>query len=375
MKQNIFPCLLFFYLLTIPLVAMIFLPSDGFSAEENRMLASFPSADTDSLLDGSFAAGLEKYMADHFPLRNTLLKIKSASELIAGRKQNGNVMFGKNMYQIKRLESFDRDILQQNKDAVDNLSSHLSETNKACITLFAPRAIDVLTSKLPNGYPTQTSQGVWDILPRSPLTQTLSEKAERGEYVWFRTDHHWTSLGAYCAYQELGSSLGYTPLMPNAFHKETVKDDFFGTSAAASQFPIRKADSIFRYRYEGDESVTITDLSTGQTQNGFYRDDKLHGADAYASFLGGNFAHLSITKSGTENRPLLLVIKDSYANALIPFLAIHFDIEMLDTRYIRGVSWDMIDAITAKENYAGALLLWNAETLCSDAGLFPFITT
>ena len=71
----------------------------------------------------------------------------------------------------------------------------------------------------------------------------------------------------------------------------------------------------------------------------------------------------------------MLVIKDSYANALIPFLAIHFDIEMLDTRYIRGVSWDMIDAITAKENYAGALLLWNAETLCSDAGLFPFITT
>ena len=93
-----------------------------------------------------------------------------------------------------------------------------------------------------------------------------------------------------------------------------------------------------------------------------------------AGFLSGNFAHIRVTKSGTENRPLLLVIKDSYANCLIPFLARHFDIEMLDTRYIRVASYQMLDEITANENYAGTLLLWNAETLCSDAGLFPFLT-
>ena len=373
MKQNILICLFFCFLITTPLVMLFLVPTDSFLAEENRMPASFPNADADSLLDGNFAAGFEAYMADRFPLRGTFLKLKATSELLAGKKQNGNVMFGKDMYQIKRLETFDREILQKNKNAADSLASHLSKTNKPCVTLFAPRAIDVLTSKLRGGYPADASQGVWDILPISPLTGTLAEKAERGEYVWFRTDHHWTALGAYYAYAELGPSLGYKPLAISAFHKETVKDDFFGTSAAASQFPIRKADSIFRYRYVGDMDFTVTDLPTGQTQNGFYRDEKLHGSDAYASFLGGNFAHLRIKKSGTEDRPLLLIIKDSYANSLVPFLAIHFDIEMLDTRYIRGASWEMIDAITENENYAGALLLWNAETLCADAGLLPFL--
>ena len=374
MKQNIPICCLFAFFAVVTSAVIWLSPSDGFSEAENRTLASLPSADAESLLDGSFAEGLEAYLADRFPFRSTLLKLKATAELTSGKKQNGNVMFGKDMYQIKRLESFDREVLQKNKNAALSLASRLSETGKPCVTLFAPRAIDVLAAKLPSGYPHEASQDVWDILPASPLTEVLSEKANRGEYVWFRTDHHWTSLGAYYAYRELGPMLGYTPLEKFAFRSETVKDDFFGTSATASLFPIRKADSIIRYRYTGDGDFLVTDLSTGQTQNGFYRDENLFGADAYASFLGGNFAHSRITKSGTENRPLLLVIKDSYANSLVPFLAIHFDIEMLDTRYIRGVSWDMIDAITGEQAYAGALLLWNAETLCADAGLFPFLT-
>ncbi len=374
MKKSMLLCFIFALFLVLPTIFMLLLPRENFSETENRMLATFPTLDAESLADGSYARGIGKFYADHLPFRTELMKLKSSCELLAGKRQNSNVFFGKNMYQIKRLEACDSELLLQNRQAAERIAEHVSEAGKPVVTLYAPRAIDVLGSKLPWGYPKEAAGAPWETLPVSPLIKVLSEKATRGETVWYRTDHHWTSLGAYYAYEFLGKSLGYTPLPQVAFRKEIAKADFFGTSASASLFPLKKADSIILYRFEGDEDFLITDLSTGETHEGFYYDEKLSTADAYASFLGGNFAHLSITKSGEKNRPLLLIIKDSYANCLVPFLARHFDLELLDTRYIRAASFEMLDGITAKGEYAGTLLLWNAETLCSDAGLFPFLT-
>ncbi len=374
MKSNRFLCFLFFGLLVFPVCLIFLCPTEDFSPTENRMLATFPAWDARSFFDGSYAEGIGDFLADRMPLRETLLRVKSASELLAGRRQNGNVFFGKDMYQIKRLEECDLEMLRQNKQAAESIAAHLEKSGKPVTVLYAPRAIDVLGDKLPSGYPQSAAEKPWTVLPRSPLFSVLKEKAARGESVWYRTDHHWTALGAYYAYEFLGDSLGYTPLPQNAFRVETVKEDFFGTSASASLFPLARPDTIVRYRFEGDTDFTVVDLSTGKERRGFYDDEKLSTADAYAAFLGGNFAHLRITKDGSEGRPLLLIIKDSYANCLVPFLARHFDIEMLDPRYIRGASYEIPDGITAKENYAGALLLWNAETLCSDAGLLPFLS-
>lgn len=373
MKVNRFFCLLFLLLLVLPIPLMLLFPSKDFSPTENRMLATFPTWDTETFFEGNYTRGIGKFLADRFPFREKLLKVKSTAELLEGKKQNGAVFFGKDLYQIKRLEECDIETLRQNKQAVENIAFHLEANGKPVATVYAPRAIDVLGKKLPTGYPQDAAEKPWTILERSPLTEILSEKASHGEGVWFRTDHHWTTLGAYYAYEFLGQELGYTPLPKNAFRAEIVKEDFFGTSASASLFPIQKSDRIVRYRFEGDEEFTVTDRSTGTVLTGFYDNEKLNSTDAYAGFLGGNFAHLSIKKSGSENRPLLLMIKDSYANCLVPFLSRHFDIEMLDTRYIRGASYEMLDEITAKKEYAGALLLWNAETLSGDAGLSPFL--
>ena len=373
MKSQRFLCLLFALFLVLPTVLMISFPVADFSPIENRMLSSFPTFSLEGITDGSYFAGLGKFYADRFPFRKNLLQIKSTCELLSGKRQNGNVLFGRDFYQIKRLENCDREMLAQNKQASEAIAAHLLAWDKPVVTLYAPRAIDVLSAKLPKGYPKEAADAPWEILTPSPLTVILAEKAARGEAVWYRTDHHWTTLGAYYAYEFLGESLGYTPLPKNSFREEIAKEDFLGTSASASLFPIKKTDRIIRYRFEGDEDFTVTDLSTGEELQGFYRDEKLNSADPYASFLGGNFSHLRVTKSGTENRPLLLVIKDSYANCLVPFLARHFDIELLDTRYIRGASYEMLNEIAECKEYAGTLLLWNAETLCSDAGLLPFI--
>ncbi|MBO5306210.1 MAG: hypothetical protein J6B12_05550, partial [Clostridia bacterium] len=193
MKKNRFLCILFALLLLLPSALITVLPQKSFLETEKRMLAALPTFSLESVTDGSFSAGLGKCYADRFPLRNLFLKSKSTCELLLGKRQNGDVLFGKDLYQIKRLEACNIEILTQNKQAAENVSAHLRAANQPVVTLYAPRVIDVLLAKLPKGYPQEASLAPWTVLPRSPLIDTLTDKATRGEAVWYRTDHHWTS--------------------------------------------------------------------------------------------------------------------------------------------------------------------------------------
>ena len=373
-SKGIFLCSFFVVLIYIVGILIFLLPEYPFSEIENRTLASFPMFDTETFFSGEYTRSIGKFYADRFPGRNLFLRLKSLAELSALKGQNGNVFFGKEQYLIKRLENDDLSWVSKNREAVEKIAEHLSKNQKPAVILYAPRAIDVLESKLPSLYPPERAGGVWKVLPRSQLCQILREKANRGESVFYKTDHHWTTNGAYYAYEFLGESLGYTPFPQNAFVHETITRDFCGTSASASLFPFVKSDSIVRFRYDGDDNFTVTDLSTGQSRQGFYDNEKLLTADKYASFLGGNFAHLRIEKTDAKERPLLLVIKDSFANCLVPFLARHFDLELIDSRYVRTFDREFLDNIVNSERYAGTLFLWNADTLTSDIGLSRFLT-
>ena len=91
------------------------------------------------------------------------------------------------------------------------------------------------------------------------------------------------------------------------------------------------AESITLYRYESDGDVRVINHETGENKNGFYDLEALKITDKYRVFLGGNYSHLSIKSS--QKKPTLLLVKDSFANSLIPFLALHYDIEVIDPRY------------------------------------------
>lgn len=361
-------CILFAILLFSFSILIYVLPMEKFSESENRMLADLPSIRIEELWSGDTMKEVSRFYADRFPCRALLLRLKSISELVALKGENGDVFFGKDMYLVKRLEQIDTLTLEENRQAADTLASWLSASGKPTALVYAPRAIDVLGSKLPALYPKETAAKAYEILPRSPLTDVLAKKAERGEGVWYHTDHHWSTLGAYVAYSYFGETLGYTPYPIEAFHTETVCHEFFGTSASASLFPFTSPDSITLYRFPQDQALICTDLSTGQTREGLYDFEKLETADQYSVFLGGNFAHIRI-EMPNEKRPLLLIVKDSYANALVPFLARHYDIEMIDTRYLRTPCPELLEEIMARDEYAGALLLWNIETLSDKIGL------
>ena len=372
---SVFLCFLLSTVVLLVPVLLFVLPSSEYSEDENRMLATAPSFSADALFAGEYTEGLSAYLRDRLPLRSTLLKTKAAAEYAALKQENNHVIAARNAYLIKRLEYTDGqlDTFRANLAAIDGIVTALAQYEKPVSFVCAPRAMDVLIDLCPDTVEEPTERSVWQALAASgtnPMTVTelLRAHANAGEKVWYRTDHHWTTLGAYYAYTALGDALGYTPLPRAAFTEVTVCEDFLGTTYSACLAPFCRADRITAMRYEGDEAFVCTDCSTGTAEQGFYRETALAGKDKYEYFLGRNVAHIRIAKEQGSPRPTLLVIKDSYAQSLVPFLARHFDIELIDLRYFRTDATETVRDIVTSPHYAGTLILCNADTLTGDAG-------
>nr|MDE7262433.1 hypothetical protein [Oscillospiraceae bacterium] len=199
-----------------------------------------------------------------------------------------------------------------------------------------PTAAEVWKDKLPAGsenfdqaaYLEQVranvSNAIW-----VDISEALT--AHKDEPVFYRTDHHWTSLGAYYGYAALMTAMGETPAPLGT--GETVSGDFYGTLYSTSGVHWLEPDSIQRYVSGGN--VTVENLETGET-HGLYVDSFLREKDKYASFMGGNAPLYIIRNPGAATDKKLLVVRDSYSDSLAPFLSQYFsEVHLLDLRYYR----------------------------------------
>ena len=289
-------------------IAVFVFPTKSFSEKENRALSSAPELTLKSITDGRYFSELGDFYSDQFPLRDVFTSAYAITELSLGKRESNGIIYGKKDTLIARPKG-NTQKAQKNINAIRALEN---------VALYIPpSSAQVFNSRLPLIYPKQQNE----------KTQANSEE------LYYRTDHHWTTEGAYMAYQEICHDLGIEAYGKKYFTAQTVNDSFRGTSFSRSGLPAAMIapDSIVLYRYEGDEEYEIKNHENGERQKGFYSFDALNSADKYRVFLGGNYSHLSISK-GTD-RPKLLLIKDSFANSAVPFLALHFDIEMIDPRY------------------------------------------
>ena len=330
-------------------VGIYCIPHHSFSEVENSSLQTFPRISSsgkflDRIWDGRFMAELKDFYTDQFPLRDTLVAAKAKAELLLGKSENNDVLPGKDGYLIKRIEYSEAQLaqLQENLDAI---TAFRDKTDLPVAFAVAPRAIDVLDRYFPALYDSTRAEAVWELIdayaaeqPLLSLRGPLRSRANAGEAVWYRTDHHWTTLGAYYAYAELGELCGYTPAPIETFTPETASTEFLGTTYSASGFYDTPAETIEFYRWAGDEAC-LTEVMGGDkvvsSFRGFYDRSYLEKKDKYAAFLSSNNGHIRITDTENTDKPTLLLIKDSFAHSVVPFLAQHYDLEILDLRYYR----------------------------------------
>ena len=188
-------------------------------------------------------------------------------------------------------------------------------------------------------------------------------KAHSGEYIYFRTDHHWTALGAYYGYNELMKAMGKTPRALGDYD-ETTYEGFLGSfwrdsgqSSALGKTP----DSIVVYETPGlDTSFTIT-LDDGVST--IYwpliaNPDSYHDATLkYSCFAGADTPYAECVNKNLNDGSACIIVKESFGNVFSPFLAEHFQyLYLIDYRYWRGSS---IADFAAEKNAEAVIFLNN----------------
>ena len=336
--------------ITVVILATAFfvVPDKKLSQKENRTLAQIPKLSAKALFSGEYTSDLADYISDQFPNRDVFVATKAYSELVQGKKENNGIIYGKKSTLIAR-DDIVENRLQENIAAVKDFQT---STGVSVTLAVLPRTIDVYSERLPKSYPTQDNQTLWENFYTQALSAGVKapwlydELCDRDNY--YLTDHHYNIDGAYQTYVLLAKSLNYTPYDINYFNRETVSHDFCGTSMRVSGFYLAKKDKIDLLRYNGDAEYTVI---ADDKQIELYDMSKLETTDKYAVFLGGNHARVDVTSK--EDKPNLLVIRDSFADSIAPFLALHYDLIMIDLRYYT----ESVQQLVCDENIECVLIL------------------
>ncbi|MDD3692794.1 MAG: DHHW family protein [Oscillospiraceae bacterium] len=316
-------------------------PQREFSENENRYLQKLPKSGISKIFSGKFSMDFEEYAADQFIGRDGWITLKTLAELAILKKDNGRIYFGKDGTLFDATETVDSDVLEDNavyvKNFINKLRSKTPELDASI--LLVPTATEIYNEKLPRFAPVPDQQSAINRVSKifdndAILLDTIDLlKSNKGKYLYYRTDHHWTTDAAYIVYCEWARKVGLTPLSLNAFSVKNVSTAFYGTLYSKANLVTLKPDTVKAYHFNDAVSVSA-DLGSGKTSNTLYFDEYLNKKDKYSYFLGSNRPLIEI-ETGTKNGYNLLLIQDSYAHCFVPFLTQHFEkISVVDLRYL-----------------------------------------
>ena len=377
-KLHIVTVCVFVAFLLVFSVGFWILPDRSFSAQENRSLRTFPRFTWERLFDGSFSEEINEYFADQFPVRDEFVGLKGMAENALLKGENNGILLGKNGQLAQRLfdvhcadgrviadcDGFDADNVRAAGEGLTRVSQSLDVPFSVLLT---GRTIDVAASAF--SYPREGSDALLEAMRASigdgvDYVQTVPELRERydaGESVYYRTDHHWTTLGAYYAYAELMRNWGMDEqtLPMEAFTRQTASDAFYGTAWSAGGMKQVSPDALEIWLLGNEAEFTVT--ADGRALEGLYSYSYLEKKDKYSVFLDGTHDVVTITKEG-EDRPTLLLLKDSFANSLAPFLAQHFDLVLLNLSSTRNDYTNLSERV-AEYGADRALIVYTLENV------------
>lgn len=337
-----------------------------FSENENRNLAQKPQLSREALAEGKYLSDVSTYYADQFPGRDNWLSIQLWLNRLLGSRESGGVYLCADDYLMQIPGEPNEEQLRRNLKAMDAFAAAYPDVNM--VAAVVPNAVTVHGDKLPKNTPVRdqradlrTVREGLDKVTFADVTEKLC--ANSGQNLYYRTDHHWTSLGAAYAFEEIAPALGLKAPALESYTRYTVSTTFEGTlSSKSGSHKVTDTVEVFvpatdvRYfvRY-GEEEAVCT----------MYKPEALQTKDHYTVFFGGNYPRIEIATTA-ETGKNLLVFKDSYANCFIQFLYPYFEnITVVDPRYY----YDSVGTVMTGGNITDVLFLYNLDTFLSDAAL------
>ncbi|MBD7984152.1 hypothetical protein H9649_06135 [Sporosarcina sp. Sa2YVA2] len=346
----------------------VFTEDRAFSETENRVLAQMPTFTWDKFIAGKFTKEFETYLSDQFVKKDFWTGLKAVTEKVSLKKENNGIYFGKDGYLFERFPEPGKQFTA-NINHLNLFSDKLQGLNLYVMT--APTSIAMYPEKLPkyaysadqltalNTMKEQLNPSIHWIDIYKPLEDAKDEP------LYYHTDHHWTTHGAFIAYEEAAKAMGLQAYTKEDFTIDQVSNKFYGTyDAKANDFTVTP-DSIELYKPNFDIEYTVEFGDDTKNLDGLYAWEFLKKRDQYAMFLNGNHGKVVIHSTNKNGRKLL-VVKDSYAHALIPFLANHFEeIHMIDLRYTH----EKLDHYMEQQDIQDALVVYNISTFADDPNI------
>lgn len=369
-----------------------------FSPNENRYLSGLPKCSVERILSGDFQDDLEKYLNDQILGRDQWITAKTAIQKNCGDTDIGGAYVGKDGYDFEKIlpEDIDDKLVNRNIQSVQQfLEKSTAQVEKEHMSfLLVPTSGLVMKEYLPKNAILFNQEAYMDrvkdalkeycfmdgrnIFQEEVNSKTKLDHKTEAEFeseidfeskadktLYYRTDHHWTTYGAFVAFEEWCKQTGHSFEGADSYETETVTKQFRGSLYSKILDYDSAYDSIVKMTKKQD-ATDYKVIADGKDIGGFYQEDKLQEKDKYAYFFGGNYGEVAI--EGTqEGKGTLLVIKDSFANAFVPFLADSYDnIYMVDLRYFN----EDMQAYLKEKNITDILVLYNVSNFVTDRNLY-----
>lgn len=339
-----------------------------YSETENRMLSQFPKMTVHNLTSGAYMRDMEAYITDQFVARDAWIQLKLTEDMVLGRRESNGVYIGKERSLLEIPSEPDMVHVDQNLEAIKTMAGKHRDIRT--VMTLVPNAAWVCDQLRPFNAPVRDQSEdiahAQEVLGSTVhfVDPTEALKAHKDEMIYYKTDHHWTSLGARYAFDDVAKALA----IQNTASEYTVYPvtrDFQGTLAAKSGYTKTKDTIEIFIPRTMNNNYAVHYIDEGEKSSSLYVSAALDQRDKYEVFLGGNHTRVDILTTAQTERNLL-VIKDSYANCFIQFLTPYFDtITIVDPRYY----CDDLEMLIRDKNVTDILYLYNVNTFLTDTSL------
>lgn len=352
-KQNVLSAALFCAFLLI-MAAGYLLPKSNFSKMEKRYLAEAPVWSLKNVFSGDWSHQANDYLSDHALGRNLYVGISAYVDLLSGRQHLKDIW----REEGKLLEApveYDGEVAAKRLKAIHSFAEKLEGQVQLMLIPSAGWAAGV------EGYQDdQALQAIYGALGPSVTAVSVEDIFRNQPNLFYNTDHHWTSEGAYLGYSAYMRSQGITPKAAEDFQIETIAD-FHGSTYARSGLWLTPTETL--ELWHTDSPVTVT-LDGKEIHEGVFFRDNLHSADMYTVFLNGNQPLVRISNPNGSGK--CIIVRDSYSNCMGGFLAESFaEVILVDLRYYR----ESVSQLAAQEGIDTVLVCYSLANFLTDTNL------
>lgn len=344
----------------------VVLPERDFSETEKRYLEDFPVFTWESLASGEFGADIETYMADHIPGRDFLVGLNAYFEKFTGRQVSKDIYVAEGDRLVEAPVQWDPALAQQNMTAINMFAQNIGTDVDFMIVPSAGWAVEDTITGIADPYRDEVLiDNLYQLASDSLNTLdilSVYEPMDR-QSLYYRTDHHWTSLGAYTAYSTYMQEKGKTYRAQEDFTVQT-EEGFYGTTYSRSALWLTDAEPL--EMWHGSENLVVTNGEVDTEHAGVFYEERLQEADKYTVYLDGNHSLVRIENPDNAGKGKILVIRDSYANCLGCFLAESYEtVVLVDLRYYKNA----ISELYAQEAFDDVLVCYSLSNFMTDTNL------